>query len=142
MIYIKQKIVQRKWLNYITLHIDVDQTKGNVLYHMCLHLQIEGLWKTSFKSSIRWTFLYTFLRLKIWIMNKVKRMVMMDKIIKFSSSMKWILNENERNLVHWMDNVYSINYFHSWSTKGIYDVLISCHITHVNLDTHAPCHPI
>jgi hypothetical protein len=45
MIYIKQKIVQRKWLNYITLHIDVDQTKGNVLYHMCLHLQIEGLWK-------------------------------------------------------------------------------------------------
>ncbi len=21
-------------------------------------------------------------------------------------------------------------------------MLISCHITHVNLDTHAPCHPI
>jgi hypothetical protein len=43
MIYIKQKIVQRKWLNYITLHIDIDQTKANVLYHMCLCLQIDRL---------------------------------------------------------------------------------------------------
>jgi hypothetical protein len=46
-------------------------------------------------------------------MNKIKQMVMMDEIIKLSSSMKWILNENERNLVQWMDIVYSLNDFHS-----------------------------
>jgi len=46
-------------------------------------------------------------------MNKIKQMVMMDEIITFSSSMKWILNENERNLVQWMDNVYSLNDLHS-----------------------------
>jgi hypothetical protein len=37
----------------------------------------------------------------------------MDEVIKFSSSMEWILNENERNIVQWMDNVHSINNFHS-----------------------------